>query len=405
MSAGVASSNLGVTEPAFVAHLDAVPPGVVLGTEPTTAELREVVAADEYRVVAGDAPAGDPGLPNLTHHVMPSCTGTGSDGNRIQAIYAIEKGQTDRYTKLAPLLRSWIADVDDTFAASTSSTGLPRRVRWVNVPVDGTCRPVVKRVTLPAGSLDTFQATVKALKATGLTSPARKYLVFADTAKLCGVGGMYVDSDKVDNANDGTYPTYARVDSPCWAFKSGWHSVAAHEVMHMLGGVQDGAPNSTGAGHCVDETDVMCYNDGGDLISKLLSICAGKEALFDCRRDDYYSTATSLGSYLKTHWNAADSSFLDKVGPLAPAPAVSIQGPANRLQGTAVAYRAVTSATNVSYRWSSSPTACVPGTRTAAAVNVICPASYTGSVTLWLTATPYGAATAKRSKVIGAPLS
>ena len=39
--------------------------------------------------------------------------------------------------------------------------------------------------------------------------------------------------------------------------------VALHEVSHTLGAVQMSSPNSSGAGHCNDQYDVMCYDDGG----------------------------------------------------------------------------------------------------------------------------------------------
>lgn len=247
---------------------------------------------------------------------------------------------------------------------------------------------------------DGFPATVKALKAKGYTSPARKYLVFADAANLCGVGGMYIDTDKYDNANDGDHPTYARVDSPCWAFRSGFHSVPAHEVMHMLGGVQDDAPHSTGAGHCVDETDAMCYDDGG-LVSQLLRSCAGKEALFDCRNDDYFSMSPRPGSYLATHWNAADSSFLDRVAAARTAPALAIIGPPAVRAGVAGTFRAVTSATNMAFRWTASPASCATGSLTAATLTVRCPSSFTGAVRLDLAGVAPGADTATDSRTVG----
>jgi hypothetical protein len=297
----------GSDAPPFVAHHDAAAPGVVLGTVPSLEALSVV-------------PAGVPGLGSLRSHVRPSCSGTGTDGNRIQVIYAVEAGKKDRYSALLPRIRSWVADVDDTFAASSAKTaraGKPdsRRVRWVHRKADGGCVPTVKHEVLSAGSLKGgFKSTVSALKARGYDQASRKYLVFADTAELCGIGGMWIDSDKKDNANDGDYPSYARVDSPCWTFRAGWHSVPAHEVMHMLGGVQDDAPHSTGAGHCVDETDAMCYDDGGT-VGSLLNTCSGREGLFDCRNDDYFNVNPAAGSYLAKNWNPADSSFLDRVHP------------------------------------------------------------------------------------------
>jgi len=305
--------------PGLVTHEDAAARGVDVSRQPTLAEL-EATVRPEARTASGDAPitaaaptpAGTPGLSSLSKHVAPSCSGNGRDGNRVQVIYVVEKGKTDRYKKLLRSMRSWVADVDDTFALSAKKTGGNLRVRWVHK----NCVPVIAREVLPAGSLHKgFSATIKALKARGYTSKARKYLVFADDTKLCGIGQMYDDSSKTGNYNDGRVPMYARVDSGCWATPKGWHSTAAHELMHTLGGVQEDAPHSTPAGHCRDEKDVMCYDDDGRGKVTVKTMCKGSsvEGLFDCKNDDYFNMVPRAGSYLATHWNPAKSSFLDKV--------------------------------------------------------------------------------------------
>jgi hypothetical protein len=321
-------------QPELIEHLDAAPPGIDLGDKPSVTELVDEVLLDRYpgaggargaadepvaahddapRTAAAPTPPGKPGLGGLKRHVAPSCSGNGKDGNRVQVIYAVEKGKTDRYKKLLPALRSYVADVDDTFAMSSKKTRGNLRVRWVHTK----CTPVIAHEVLPAGSLRKgFKPTVDALKKRGYTSKARKYLVFADDTKLCGVGQLYNDAAKKGNYNDGRVAMFARVDSGCWAFKKGWHSTAAHEVMHMLGGVQHNAPHSTPAGHCRDERDAMCYDDDGRGKVTMKHVCrksAGEEALFDCRNDDYFHTAPKAGSYLARYWNTAKSSFLDKV--------------------------------------------------------------------------------------------
>src|SRR6266540_539304 len=179
----------GLVPPKVNNHLDAAPPGVDVHHKPSVEELRNDVKLNLFpgspasqpartlsdgdaptAVAAGSAPAstpagtpaGTPGLPGLSAHVAPSCSGTGTDGNRVQVIYAVEQGQNDRYSSLLPMLRSWVADVDDTFALSSRKTGGGLRVRWVH----RNCVPVIAHEVVPAGSLKNgFTATVAALDA------------------------------------------------------------------------------------------------------------------------------------------------------------------------------------------------------------------------------------------------
>jgi hypothetical protein len=308
-------------------HVDPTPEGVSLSDPTDTASLYEaaglavpdatteatastlVTAADDAidlsALQAASVPSGKPSTLGLSQHVAPSCSGTGSDGNRVQALYVREATTVSRYSEVLPLLRNEIANVDDVFAVSARQTGGDRRVRWVH---DGSCVPVIPEVVVPAGSLGDFTATIKALQAAGLTDPARKYLAFTDAAVLCGVGTLYEDPSVSNNMNDGRAASYARVDAPCWS--AAGHSVAAHELTHNLGSVLSGAPHATAAGHCTDEADLMCYVDGAGVTMR--DVCSSsQEQLLDCNHDDYFNTDPQPGNFLYDHWNTARSSFLD----------------------------------------------------------------------------------------------
>lgn len=241
-------------------------------------------------LLAGDAPAV-------------ACAGDGVSGPRVEVLYARASDVADRYSAYLASFRTWVSEADGYFSASAAETGGSRRVRFVH---NTSCALVVRNVVLSPTGDDSFNNTVTELQAAGYTGADRRYLAFVDTNILCGLSGFYGDDQpSLANANNqGTL--YGRVDNGCWSAHA-----FAHELTHMLGGVQQSAPNSSGGFHCTDENDVMCYSDAPNYPT-MRTQCADvtNEYRLDCNHDDYFSTAPAAGSYLATHWNVADSSYL-----------------------------------------------------------------------------------------------
>ena len=238
------------------------------------------------------------------------CYGDGSSGKRVQAVYAYAEDVPDRSSALVDQIAAWAGTVDTIFNDSAAKTGGLRHVRWVTS--EG-CRLSVVVVRLSTSGDDSFSSTIGELKAAGLTRTDRKYLAWVDTNRYCGISDFRSDdSVGATNASEAG-PSFARVDNGCWGFQK---SIEAHELMHMLGGVQHSAPHSTGGGHCTDDKDRMCYADSQSVV--LTNVCALEhERLFDCGDDDYFHTSPQAGTYLAGHWNAAMSSFLERTVPSA----------------------------------------------------------------------------------------
>lgn len=281
-------------------HTDLALGGVLVQRRPSTGRLLAALS-------------GRPTIPGLRTHVRPSCTGT-EDGHRVAVLYAVEADDADRFDAVRPVLAEAIRVVDDTVAASAAKTGGGRRVRWV---MDAGCTPALTKVVLPAGALGTdvagFGSMVRELANLGHADPARKYLVFADASALCGASDLIADDRKTDNLHDnGSTPMYARVDTGCWVTGRSQPSMPAHELTHLLGGVQRSAPHATTAGHCTQNFEVMCYPDGGP--ARMRQVCFWSASpLLDCGNDDYFHTSPRRGSYLARRWNVARSSYLDVV--------------------------------------------------------------------------------------------
>jgi hypothetical protein len=269
------------------------------------------------------------------------CFGDGVSGNRVQAVYAYPAGGADNYGSVAPLIRQWAAIVDQVYNDSAAETGGIRHVRFVS---DADCRVDVVKVPLSSEGVASFGGTANDLAAQGHNRADRKYVVWVDAYVLCGMAEIMSDErGTADNVHNGYFPMMARVDRGCWGFPE--RSVEAHELAHTLGAVQPGAPNATSLAHCVDESDLMCYDDDGvedGMVQTpngprpLVSPCsASHERLFDCRHDDYFHTDPPPSSYLANHWNIAQSSFLTSEGdpsvpdteaPVADAPVASPLG-------------------------------------------------------------------------------
>ena len=376
-------------------HVDPMPTGVSLAAPTDTASLYarsgavpQTPAELQAATAASAVPSGTPNTVGLAQHVAPSCSGTGTDGNRVQAMYVHEAGTTDRYKSVLSVLRNEVANVDDVFAVSSRKTGGDLRVRWVH---DASCTPTILDVTVPAGSTSNFNTQMNAMSALGYGANNRKYLMFTDANDLCGIGTLYssTTASPTSNWNNGLATSYARIDVNCWSTAN---SVAAHELTHNLGGVQQGAPHATANSHCYDESDLMCYADGSGVAMR--QICASsQEDLLDCNNDDYFNTRPASGSYLATHWNVARSSFLEAPvatpDPVAPVVTVTSAG-ATPQTGDAVRLTATSTVPGSTWSWTSSVPDCRFAGAGTATPTLTCPASVAGLVTATVTATASG---------------
>ena len=246
------------------------------------------------------------------------CEGDGQSGYRVQVLYVYPDNKTSQFDTRArhEAPRSGRPGGSD-LSESAQETGAARNLRFVH-DAGESCQPTVAEVQIPAGSITRFDTMIAQLRAQGYSRTDRIYLAFTDATSYCGVGTLWND-DRVDSGNwNYSGPSYSRVDAGCWT-----GMVAAHEVMHNLGGVQLSAPNASGGFHCIDEYDVMCYSDAGSGLPRMRFDCSesGRNTTrFDCGHNDYFHTNPVPGSYLATHWNAAQQPLPDRRHPAPPPP-------------------------------------------------------------------------------------
>ncbi|MFC5147732.1 RICIN domain-containing protein [Streptomyces aureoversilis] len=255
--------------------------------------------------VAAAAAAPGPGAPANPQAGSGSkvvCEGDGSTGNRVQVLYVHAPGR-DRFGQYAASFKQWAAETDVIYNASAKETGGERHVRYVT---EADCTASVLNVEVSAGDLQEFGAMNNALAAKGFNRRDRKYMVFADAQVYCGIGTFNGDERPGPDNLSNFGPSYGRTDSGCWG-----GSTPAHELGHNLGAVNNSAPHTSRAAHCVDEWDIMCYSDAPHY-PRMQVLCPERtgDQRLDCGHDDYFHTSPKPGSYLATHWNIANNRFL-----------------------------------------------------------------------------------------------
>jgi hypothetical protein len=223
------------------------------------------------------------------------CLGDGVSGKRVALFYGQYAGEVDESQTAIPAIRNAANAVNQGFVGAGNQD-----VRWL---CNATGQTVTK-MFLVDKSLSGVIATMRAL---GYTRTDRIYEVVTKSADprapgYTGFGTVDNDDRPTNNAND---------SGPAYSVVYGYSNSHAmwHEFGHNLGAVQLSAPHSSGAWHCYDASDVMCYDDGGPYFQqggKLWYRCSSE--MFDCGHDDFYSRFPS--GYLATHWNLYKSGFL-----------------------------------------------------------------------------------------------
>lgn len=303
--------------------------------DPCGKGLRVSAHADDRAVCTHGADVLGLPLPTDNPSAPPApCAGDGVSGNRIQVMYGWPSDRPHDYANKLATIRTAVDNADWYF--ETSDSGSTQHLRWL---CSGGSVRIDDVQLLPVGSDGefTFSDLVSSLaprakgKKTGVTwkDTNRVYVVFVDgldssSYPYCGQGRIENDDSPGASNRNNTGPSYSLI--ACWN-----GTTALHEIGHNLGAVQLSAAHSSGAYHCYDESDVMCYDDGGSWFvgpdgqdgtaddGQLETACAPgllaadptEDRQFDCNEDDYYDPSPAAGSYLDTHWNVARSAFVD----------------------------------------------------------------------------------------------
>ena len=247
---------------------------------------------------------------------------------QFKVVYAHPAGSTDRFAT-QPGFRDWLqGDVQAMSDRVAAASGSQETIRF-DVGTD--CPNPLSYVDVADVALPQTAAQLQAMAYTARyqviaqdignlapqlnqTGGIRHYAIYADdtmpaSGDRSGVGAEYPDdSPDPQNRNNGdgqAAVVFGLASSATFLPTSGDTTDASdymlHEVTHTLGAVQDTAPHASGASHCWDEHDVMCYADGGPYFQNggtTQTLCNQALQAYDCGQDDYfnYSPAHRTGT-------------------------------------------------------------------------------------------------------------
>lgn len=237
----------------------------------------------------------------------------------VELIYARAYDDVDDYARMAPWFRyefetaNWLLNYT---AAETGLAGVDYKVLCSNGSL------VVHTAVLPTSvASDSWTSVFRDVRAAGFTNSRVKYVVFYDQSinSYSGMADMSWD-DRLAADNGALRGMIGLVTAMSYR-------IVMHELSHTMGAVQNSAPHSSGAAHCTDGSDVMCYGDGGPNSSQFTTSACPEMHAFDCNHDDYFHANPPAGNYLATRWNLASRynkylRFPDDPGP-SPSPSAS----------------------------------------------------------------------------------
>jgi hypothetical protein len=235
-----------------------------------------------------------------------------SNHTHVELYYAHFAGAPDRYGSYVGDIQSqfWMVDANYIDYDATLYGG-PDMHLYVECDSGG--MPAVHDIALSTsiGGSD-YSTIVSDMQNQGHSSSLAHYWVWTDGNPTSGYAGQSsVIGDDSPGTSNAINASNAYSINYGYGGASGGAGIFAHENGHAMGAVQLSAPDTSGAWHCTDGSDVMCYNDGGpNAWAYTNSICGSAPngtSLLDCRRDNYFDPCPPAGNYLATHWNIASA--------------------------------------------------------------------------------------------------
>lgn len=252
-------------------------------------------------------PAG-PALAGTGERRHPQCARKASQEFHNEILYVRASDMPDRYDEMENEIRRMVARANGMLYANANLFDHKLDLRF---QCDDDGDVVVHDVALPTSAEETttFDSIITGVRVRGFTSTLAKYWMWYDgrpggVQGANGVGTINYDDRLMPENRNNVGPSYSVTFG--LGELTGGPFTMLHEAGHNMGAVQGTAPHTSGAGHCIDGNDVMCYPDGGPFAHRYSSDnCSITQ--YDCGHDDYFHPAPTAENYLFNHWNVAST--------------------------------------------------------------------------------------------------
>jgi hypothetical protein len=263
----------------------------------------------------------------------------------VKVIYAYPTDVGDRLSTYAPVIQSGVRYLAELVAGESGNTkslrfdlGTPAGAGCVDIQTVPLLLPSTAYTAIPSQTFSLIRTELLA-RVVGQTG-SRNFLVYADGINVPGVGGeaQVRSDDSVAGAQHALGNLwgvlYGRGGTDFFGsgaqYAPGTTSrthvdLVTHEISHTLGAVQRSAPHHSASFHCLDEWDILCYDDDGNGgLATYVGCGVSASQSWDCNKDDYFNPSPAPGSYLATHWNVYNSVFMCPAAQCAPG---GVKGP------------------------------------------------------------------------------
>ena len=249
-----------------------------------------------------------------------TCYGDGISGPRIKVFYLSNKSAGDNFTTYEKIIENNLIEANTILLDGSSNM---RAFRFYESRTnDNLCSPTISNLGISTYDISNPALVIDKISQDILnkeSSPTNALVVDDTQNNFCGLSSGNIEYNINGKLVEKTIPSLDNtlnkggkvsvISIGCLKYPQ----VITHELFHTMGAVAIDAPNHSANGHCLVGYDLMCYDDTGTQNMNFKCPNVIDSFKLDCSGDTYFSLNPIAGGYLATHWNVANSVFLENL--------------------------------------------------------------------------------------------